>query len=477
MLLKATLFFRMFAAMVLAGWAVAFLALLMVRWYGLSAPVEPLQSMRPQWAQLAALKDELIRNHRSAAGWGFLPRDTDARDRWWRDAVARSQRAACLSTTAIACSSPLGERTALVDSDGRVLAGFVPYRLLIASASINTWSAPLVASGGTIGHLQIADPGNPRDDVAVAFLIQRQSRLLAAAVTGLLAMAAAAAWLAWRFRGPIRQLQEVSNRLADGRFDLRLPATRSDELGDLARAFNRMAERLQAMDASQRRWVSDSAHELRTPLAVLQAQIEAMIDGVRPAGAQQLQLLLRQTRSLSRLVGDLHALALADAGAPVAHRQQCDVWHLLEQCAAAFSERATAAGLTLQISPAPGRSLVNADAGRLQQLFDNLLENCVRYTSTGGQIFVDGQAEGRFLRLRFDDAEPGVPPELLARLGERFFRVDKARTRSGVSEGQGGSGLGLALCRQFVAAHEGDIAFDASPLGGLRVIVTLPLTD
>lgn len=465
----------MFAAMALAGMAVAAASLLMVRWTALSGPLEPLQSARPQSAELAKFEGALLKDVSPASSWKDVPSDAETRNRWWRDVVARGQRAACEGEdrASLLCSPTLGNRTALLDRDGRVIAGSVPHPLLIAFASINTWQVPLTLSGSPIGSLQIADPGNPRDDLATAFLIQRQSRLCWASGTALLLMAAAAAWLAWRFRRPIRQLQEGTHGLANGRFDLRLPAARSDELGDLARSFNRMAERLQALDAAQRQWISDSAHELRTPLAVLQAQIEALLDGVRPATPQQLQLTLRQTRSLARLVGDLHALALGDAGGVVLQRQPCDAGALLEQAVAAFAGRAASAGLSLRLLPTPP-CVVDADPDRLQQVFDNLLENGVRYAAAGGQVVIEARLVERGLELAFDDSGPGVSPDLLARLGERFFRADGARSRDG---GEGGSGLGLALCRQIVAMHAGDIAFLASPLGGLRVLVTLPLAS
>lgn len=476
---RITLFFRLFGAMALAGLLMAVAGLLMIRWTALSSMTAPQHSSHAQRVQLETLQRELVARRHQARGWGFLPADEDARERWWRTAIAQSQVAACTGTRPASpvCTPTLADRVALLDVNGHVLAGVVPHRFLIAFASINTLRIGLVDTDGTVGMLQIADPGNPRDELVAAFLMQRQTRLFWASVAAFSAMLAAAAILAWRFRRPIRQLQAGANRLASGDFESRLPAARSDELGDLARTFNRMAERLQVMDAAQRRWMSDSAHELRTPLAVLQAQIEAMADGVRPMTAPNLQLLLRQTRALERLVGDLHALALADNEEPLSHREPCHVWPLLEQCATAFAERITATGLALQLSPAPAHALVLGDPVRLQQLFDNLLENCVRYTTTGGRIIVEGNNVDGTLRVCIDDTAPGVPPDMLPRLCERFFRADAARTRGGAPGRTGGSGLGLALCLRITNAHGGELRFEPSPLGGLRAIVILPLAD
>ena len=147
-----------------------------------------------------------------------------------------------------------------------------------------------------------------------------------------------------------------------------------------------------------------------------------------------------------------------------------DVWPLVVEEVEAGAEKFRAAGSTTTLGVPPPRSLVYCDAGRIRQVVANLLENCVRYTASGGRIEVHGDAVGEELRIVIDDSAPGVPADALARLGERFFRVESSRVRQ-----LGGAGLGLALCRQIVAAHDGRIDFDASPLGGLRVVVALKL--
>jgi two-component system sensor histidine kinase BaeS len=161
-------------------------------------------------------------------------------------------------------------------------------------------------------------------------------------------------------------------------------------------------------------------------------------------------------------------LAQADVGALKYEKRPSDVWAVLQDVVLAFAERFRAAGLTVSVGPAPSRAVVSCDVDRVRQVAVNVLENCVRYTKPGGRVELNGAAVDDALHLTFDDSAPGVPEPALARLGERFYRVGASRSRA-----SGGAGLGLALCRHIVEAHGGQMEFSPSPLGGLRVTVTL----
>lgn len=456
---------RIFLATFGAALLMALVGLEAVRWTLLDNFAPRSRSLEAQWDELAPLERTLGERYRATGDWRFLPVDKVARKRWLREALAAMEARAYATPT-------LGQRIALLDADHRHLAGIDPAPWLVAFASIDTWIHPLRVQGRAVGYLQIAAPARAEDELAVAFLMDQQERLPWLGLLGVVVMALVSLLLAARFRKPIRQLVAGARQLEEGRFDARLDASRSDELGELAKAFNQLATRLQAMREDQRRWVADTSHELRTPLAVLQAQIEAMADGVRQATPEHLQLMLRQTRALVRIVDDLHVLARADAGRLELDLQPCAAWPLVEDAMRAFAPRFRAAGLAARIAVAPARSEVLGDADRLRQVIDNLLENSIRHTETGGHVEVGAHVVGKELHLRIDDSAPGVPAEALPRLGERFFRVDASRSRSA-----GGSGLGLALCRQFVEAHGGRLMFEASPLGGLRALVVLPLED
>jgi two-component system sensor histidine kinase BaeS len=324
--------------------------------------------------------------------------------------------------------------------------------------------------GQVAGYLAVARVMRPSDAMAAAFLGQLKTSLWLIVGASLALSALAAVLLAAHFRRPIRGLAAGAQALAEGRFDTRLTLDRSDELGELAHSFNQLAQRLGAMEDSRRQWVADTSHELRTPLAVLRAQLEAIEDGVRPADPATVAAMLRQVLALNKLIDQLYALARADALALDCQRQPVDLWMLACESAASFAERMQAAGLALDIGPAPSAARVSADPDRMRQVLGNLFENALRYTAAGGRVALSARVVQRQLMLMVDDSAPGVPDEALARLAERFYRVDAARSRA-----HGGAGLGLALCQRIVEAHGAALAFDHSPLGGVRVTLAFPL--
>jgi two-component system sensor histidine kinase BaeS len=180
--------------------------------------------------------------------------------------------------------------------------------------------------------------------------------------------------------------------------------------------------------------------------------------------------MLRQVLALNKLIDELYALARADVGALDCQPARIDLWQLATTQAQGFAARLQAAGLTLELGAALPARMVLADPDRLRQVLDNLFENSLRYTAPGGRIALHARVEAGHLQLLIDDSAPGVPDEALERLGERFYRVDASRSRA-----HGGAGLGLALCRRLLEAQGGLLTFAHSPLGGLRVTVSLPL--
>jgi two-component system sensor histidine kinase BaeS len=327
-----------------------------------------------------------------------------------------------------------------------------------------------VAEGQTIGYLAVARVLRPSDALAAAFLGQLKTSLWGIVAASVALSALAAVLLAAHFRKPIRRLAAGAQSLAEGRFDTRLAADRSDELGELAASFNQLAERLGAMEQSRRQWVADTSHELRTPLAVLRAQIEAVQDGVRKPDAVTVDAMLRQVLALNKLIDQLYLLARADVGALDCHKQPVDLWTLAQDTAESFRDRIASAGLALDVGARPASAQVLADPDRMGQVFANLMENAARYTAAGGKVAVHASTAGGQLCVTVEDSAPGVPEEALAHLAQRFYRVDASRSRA-----QGGAGLGLALVQRIVEAHGAGIAFGHSPLGGLRVTITFAL--
>lgn len=300
--------------------------------------------------------------------------------------------------------------------------------------------------------------------------LEYQHRALLLSLLIALALATALGYLLARsLSRPVSRLRDTVQELTRGQFSARAKVESKDEIGALARHVNRLAETLEKNETARRRWTADIAHELRTPLAVLQGEIDAVKDGVRPYTSATMASLQEEVAHLAGLVEDLQTLALADAGALNIRLQKTDFSKLLRQVLAAFDERIREATLQLEIS-LPEHLAILADPQRLRQLLHNLLENACRYTNAGGKVRVTLAKEAGFALLGVDDSAPGVEAAQLQQLFDRFYRAEPSRGRA-----RGGSGLGLAICRNIVEAHGGEIGAAESPLGGLSVQVKLPL--
>jgi two-component system sensor histidine kinase BaeS len=231
---------------------------------------------------------------------------------------------------------------------------------------------------------------------------------------------------------------------------------------------NRLADALGRNRTAQRRWMTDIAHELRTPISVLKGEIEAAIDEVRPPDRRMLLSVEEEIGQLSALVDDLQALALADAGALSIRKERADLGALARQALAAFEQRLTARGIHLDIETV-GDLRVMVDPQRIRQLLHNLLDNGCKYVEEQGRMHLRLKRVGDRVELSLDDSGPGVDGAQLQRLFERFYRVEQSRARS-----TGGSGLGLAICSNIVEAHGGKIWAVHSEMGGLGLRLTLP---
>jgi two-component system sensor histidine kinase BaeS len=216
--------------------------------------------------------------------------------------------------------------------------------------------------------------------------------------------------------------------------------------------------------------MADISHELRTPLAVLRGELEAIQDGVRKMSMESLASLQSEVAILTKLVDDLYQLSLSDAGALAYRKEETDAVHLIQLAEAAFRERFHAKQLHLT-STLPDKAPIFGDPHRLSQLFNNLLENSLRYTDSGGGLDIIATRRDKCLQVYFQDSAPGLNEEQLLRIFERFYRTEGSRNRA-----SGGSGLGLAICQNIVEAHGGKIRAEHSPTGGIRIILQLPLS-
>ncbi|MFQ6102226.1 MAG: sensor histidine kinase [Anaerolineae bacterium] len=268
---------------------------------------------------------------------------------------------------------------------------------------------------------------------------------------------------------PLVNLTAATRAVAAGDLDVRVPTRYPGEMGELAVAFNRMAEDLARADELRRNLTADVAHELRTPLSVIRGKLEGVLDGVYPATSKHLEPVLEEIRLLTRLVEDLRLLALAEAGQLALEKRLMDIGDLLRDAQVNFSPQADDRGVTLALDLPAQLPRVMADRRRIAQVLGNLLTNALRHTPQGGCVTLAAVAGERAVEVTIADTGAGIPPEDLPYIFERFWRRDKSRSRAG-----GGSGLGLAIAKQLVEAHGGTIRVESTPGGGSKFRFTLP---
>ncbi|MCI0393670.1 MAG: ATP-binding protein, partial [Chloroflexi bacterium] len=277
------------------------------------------------------------------------------------------------------------------------------------------------------------------------------------------------------FRGiavPLADVMAAADAVAGGDLSVRVQEDGRGEFGRLAHSFNHMVKELERAEQQRRNLTADVAHELRTPLHIIQGNLEGILDGVYEPTAEHLNATLDETRLLARLVEDLRTLSLAEAGQLPLRREPVDVGELLADVGVSFSGQAEQAGIELRIetngdSPA---LTVTADAGRLDQVLGNLMANALRHTPPGGRIALSAEPAHDGVRITVRDTGEGIPPEDLPYIFDRFWRGDRSRSHAG----NAGAGLGLAIAQQLVQAHGGRIAAASEPGQGTTFTIELP---
>jgi len=273
--------------------------------------------------------------------------------------------------------------------------------------------------------------------------------------------------LARGMTSPLRSMERAATAMADGDLSTRVEATSADEVGRLATAFNLMAGELAEVDRQRRELVANVSHELRTPISALRATLENVVDGVVAPEPELLKTMLAQTERLQRLVAQLLDLSRLESGGTPLHRVAFPVAELLE----AVADEATlhSPAISFRESVEPADLQLHGDSERLHQVLTNLVDNAARFTPEGGEVAIEAcRADGR-VRLVVLDNGPGIPAAARARVFERFYRTDEAR-----STDDGGSGLGLAIARWIVELHGGRIRAEANEPHGSRFVVELP---
>lgn len=326
---------------------------------------------------------------------------------------------------------------------------------------------PILVEGEVAGYLGLKQVLKQDDASSINFFSSQKRYLLLVYTLTFLVSLIVALLLATYFKKPIHRVLKGTRALTQGEYSHQVKVNRNDELGDLANELNQLAIILEQHEISRRQWVADTSHELKTPLAVLQAQIEAMQDGIRKPTPEHFASMLAQVTSLKKLTQDLAALAQADAQQLQFYLNDVNPWDVVQSELLNFQPKFIQADLTVS-SEGEGAQL-SLDLDRFKQIIANLLSNCIRYTEAGGQVHVHTEQNEHEWTLYVDDSPYGLSDEQLQNLGQRFYRADDSRTRA-----TGGTGLGLALSIKITEALGGQLSFAHSPLGGLRCKLTFP---
>lgn len=267
---------------------------------------------------------------------------------------------------------------------------------------------------------------------------------------------------------PFGDFVEAVGRITDGDFSVRMAERGSGELQQLAKQFNSMAERLQISDEQRRNLLAEVTHELRTPITVIQGNLEGILDGIYPADQARIETILEETQVLSRLIDDLRTLSLAESGGLKLEVEPTEVGDLIKDVLGSFQTQADQARVNLVMEVEPGLPVVEVDPTRIREVIANLLSNALRYTPEGGKVAIGAdlpEGQSSALRIFVQDTGRGISPEDLPYIFDRFYK-------SGESHG---TGLGLAIARSLVAAHGGEIQAESQEDVGTKITVYLPI--
>jgi two-component system, OmpR family, sensor histidine kinase BaeS len=354
-------------------------------------------------------------------------------------------------------------------------------RLLVAQAMVlfaGVFTTAVIAAivGPPLFSEHLHRAGVPANSMEEVHAEEAYTYATVLSVGGALAVSAltalAVSWyISRRLQRSVTEVASAAAEVAQGRYDIRVsPPELGDDFQALASAFNQMASRLQTVDATRRRLFSDLAHEIRTPVSVLEAYIEALEDGVRTLDSTTAAMLRDQTRRLVRFSADLAALAQAEDSSHSMEPTLVNVHHVVDKVVTASAERYTAKGVHLQIHSSQRRPLVMGDSQRLEQVLANLLDNALRHTHSGGSVAVTTAVDSDHVEVLVVDTGEGITAEHVQHVFERFYRADASRDRD-----HGGAGIGLAIAKALIEAHGGTITARSDGLAqGCTFAVRLP---
>lgn len=357
---------------------------------------------------------------------------------------------------------PHNEIFALLDKNKNLIAGhYLEY------ADYNQTS--LEINNVNIGWLVSPKYKHITDGYELDFIKQQQSYLGLIALVAMLMVGLITLPLARHLAEPIKKIILGMHKLTQGDYEQHIKLDRKDELGDLSRDFNALAVTLHENESARKRWLANISHELRTPVAILRGELEAMLDDVRPLSKNNIESANDEVKHLQHLIDDLHQLTSAEIGGMHYRKERVNISKWLNSEADKYASYLSVSNTGLVIDIKSTEVNILADLTRLCQLFENLINNCIKYAEAS-LMTISLNIEHGYVCINVEDNGIGVKEPHLTHLFEYLYRVDNSRNRE-----TGGAGLGLSICEHIVSAHQGGIEAAASRLGGLAIIIRLPI--
>ena len=359
----------------------------------------------------------------------------------------------------------------LADENGVVIAAPRPEQIgQQLSVSQLRSSVSIEVQGHRVGFVAPGPAMSALREPESAFLRQVSQTIVPVGLAACAVAILLGLFLTWQLTGPLRKLKTAAQGIAGGDLSQRVDIKSKDEIGALGQAFDHMAQSLERAEKLRRNMVADVAHELRTPLSVMRGHLEAIVDGVFEPTKENIASIHKEALLLSRLVDDLQELALAEAGKLEIGQEPTDLTSLIERTVARVAPQAEKSETTVVKDLPANLPLVSIDSQRIDQVLFNLLDNALRCSPAGGIVTVKAWKRDKAVQVDVADQGPGLAPDELSMVFERFYRGDKTRSRA-----TGGAGLGLAIVKQLVEAHGGEVWAESAPGEGATFSFTLPV--